>query len=70
MKQPNPFLTDEWKNLPRIAREVRFDTGGTLWTDQRDPVMREQIALIQKQQQRSARIPRRAGRVRASRSPL
>jgi hypothetical protein len=39
-------LTDEWKNLPSRTREVRLESDGTLWTDQRDPVMRERIVEV------------------------
>ena len=43
MRRPDPFLTDERKNIPRINREVRLEADGTQWTNQRDPVMRERI---------------------------
>ena len=98
MNESDPFLTDEWKNLPCKTREVRFEADGTPWTESRDPVMRERIidvyrrlcetgetgrqivavhqeicadlvALIQRKKRRSARVPRRTGRVRAARSP-
>ena len=40
MNESDPFLTDEWKNLPCKTREVRFEADGTPWTESRDPVMR------------------------------
>ena len=43
MNESDPFLTDEWKNLPCKTREVRFEADGTLWTESRDPIMRERI---------------------------
>ena len=95
MNESDPFLTDEWKNLPRKTREVRFEEDGTTWTESRDPVMRERIvdvyrrlcetgetgrqivavhqeicadlvALIRRKKRRSARVPRRTGKVRAT----
>jgi hypothetical protein len=46
MNESNPFLTDEWENLPCKTREVRFSADGTPWTDARDPVTREQIVEV------------------------
>lgn len=43
MNESDPFLTDEWKNLPRSTRQVRFDADGTPWTSQRAPVLRERV---------------------------
>ena len=43
MNESDPFLTDEWKNLPCKTREVRFEADGTPWTESRNPVMRERI---------------------------
>ena len=46
MIQPDPFLTDEWKNLPSKTRKVRLEPDGTPWTGQCDPVMRERIVDV------------------------
>jgi hypothetical protein len=40
MNESDPFLTDEWNNLPCKTREVRLEADGTPWTESRDPVMR------------------------------
>ena len=46
MKYRDPFLSDDWKAIPLISREVRLDADGTPWTSQRDPVMRERIREV------------------------
>ena len=46
MKHRDPFLSDDWKTIPLISREVRLDADGTPWTNQRDPVMRERIREV------------------------
>lgn len=46
MKRGDPFLSDDWKSIPLISREVRLDADGTPWTNQRDPVMRERIREV------------------------
>ena len=46
MKHRDPFLSDDWKTIPLISREVRLDEDGTPWTNQRDPLMRERIREV------------------------
>jgi len=46
MKRPDPFLSDDWKDIPLITREVRLDADGTPWIGQCDPVMREGIREV------------------------
>ena len=46
MRHPDPFLSDDWKNIPRIDREVRLDADGALWIGQCDPAMRERIREV------------------------
>ena len=46
MKRPDPFLSDDWKNIPLITREVRLDADGTAWIGPCDPVMREGIREV------------------------
>ena len=46
MRHPDPFLSDDWKNIPLIDREVRLDADGTLWIGQCDPAVRERIREV------------------------
>jgi len=46
MKYRDPFLSDDWKAIPLISREVRLDADGTPWTSQCDPVLRERIREV------------------------
>ena len=46
MKHRDPFLSDDWKTIPLISREVRLDADGKPWTSQRDPVLRERIREV------------------------
>jgi len=46
MRHRDPFLSDAWKTIPLISREVRLDADGTPWTNQRDPALRERIREV------------------------
>ena len=46
MTHRDDVLSDDWKSIPLISREVRLHADGTPWTNQRDPVMRERIREV------------------------
>ena len=46
MKHRDDLLSDDWKTIPLISREVRLDADGTPWTNQCDPIMRERIREV------------------------